>query len=388
MITKTMKVKQSSFRKLDDPFENGKSKKYIFYVKVDDVAEGIPMATNPREQKLTSSVANAIQDSLLSNDGYFHLKNRGIVISAASVHYNNTKEEVSIVFSDDFFHGDIDGGHTYKIVCLHKGEGLEQYVPFEVMTGVEDIIEQLAEARNTSVQVDQKSLAELAQRFDPIKEALEGMPFYKRIAFKQNQVGKDEETGKNLKMIDAREIVAIINMFNVESYNKSTHPTQAYSSKGKMLEAYLDNPERYRRFGNIIPGIFDLYDAIECEFANAYNDATGGRYGRKKYSGYKDNTVIGKSKFGGRDIYYKIPDGLAYPAVAAFRALVDYNAGTDKYLWKYGKDPIAVWDACKGELTTKIMNFANAIGDNPNSVGKDANIWDLAYMTVERYVET
>lgn len=98
MITKTMKVKQSSFRKLDDPFENGKSKKYIFYVKVDDVAEGIPMATNPREQKLTSAVAAAIQDSLLSNDGYFHLKNRGIVLSAESVHYNNAKEEVSIVF--------------------------------------------------------------------------------------------------------------------------------------------------------------------------------------------------------------------------------------------------------------------------------------------------
>lgn len=241
MITKTMKVKQSSFRKLDDPFENGKSKKYIFYVKVDDVAEGIPMATNPREQKLTSAVAAAIQDSLLSNDGYFHLKNRGIVLSAESVHYNNAKEEVSIVFSDSLSHGDIDGGHTYKIVCLHKGEGLEQYVPFEVMTGVEDIIEQLAEARNTSVQVDQKSLAELAQRFEPIKEALEGMPFYQRIAFKQNQVSKDEETGKKLKMIDAREIVAIINMFDVESYSKSVHPTQAYSSKGKMLEKTLSD---------------------------------------------------------------------------------------------------------------------------------------------------
>lgn len=338
MITKTMKVKQSSFRKLDDPFENGKSKKYIFYVKVDDVAEGIPMATNPREQKLTSAVAAAIQDSLLSNDGYFHLKNRGIVLSAESVHYNNAKEEVSIVFSDSLSHGDIDGGHTYKIVCLHKGEGLEQYVPFEVMTGVEDIIEQLAEARNTSVQVDQKSLAELAQRFEPIKEALEGMPFYQRIAFKQNQVSKDEETGKKLKMIDAREIVAIINMFDVESYSKSVHPTQAYSSKGKMLDTYLENPERYR-------------------------------------------------KFGGRDLCYKVPDGLAYPTVAAFRALVDYDASTGKYCWKHGKDPIAVWDACKGELTTKIMNFASAIGDNPNAVGKDANIWDLAYMTVERCVE-
>ena len=94
-----------------------------------------------------------------------------------------------------------------------------------------------------------------------------------------------------------------------------------------------------------------------------------------------------KSKFGGRDLCYKVPDGLAYPTVAAFRALVDYDAPTGKYCWKHGKDPIAVWDACKGELTTKIMNFASAIGDNPNAVGKDANIWDLAYMTVERCVE-
>ena len=28
------------------------------------------------------------------------------------------------------------------------------------------------------------------------------------------------------------------------------------------------------------------------------------------------------------------------------------------------------------------MSFANSIGDNPNAVGKDQNIWDLAYMTV------
>lgn len=50
MLEKTMVVKDSSFRKLDDPFENGKSRKYVFYVKVDDVAEGIPMTTNPRDQ--------------------------------------------------------------------------------------------------------------------------------------------------------------------------------------------------------------------------------------------------------------------------------------------------------------------------------------------------
>ena len=37
---------------------------------------------------------------------------------------------------------------------------------------------------------------------------------------------------------------------------------------------------------------------------------------------------------------------------------------------------------CKSSITSQIMNFASAIGDNPNAVGKDSNIWNLAYMTV------
>lgn len=381
MLEKTMVVKDSSFRKLDDPFENGKSRKYVFYVKVDDVAEGIPMTTNPRDQKLTSNVAKAITDSLTSNDGYFHLKNRGIVVSAQKVNYNNKTGKVTIYFENTQYHGNIDGGHTYKIVCDHKGENLDQYVQFEIMTGVEDIIENLAEARNTSVQVDEKSMAELAQKFDPIKEALEGMPFYRRIAFRQNQSSVDEETGRNEKMIDAREVVAIINMFNVDKFTGSNHPIQAYSSKAKMLSIYLSDVESYRKYVNIIPDIFDLYDGIEQEFAKAYNEA-GGKYGRKKYSGFKDGNVIAKSKFGLHELQDKIPDGIMYPVVAAFRSLVKFNESTGKYEWNSGVNPLKIWDKCKTELASKVMSFASSIGDNPNAVGKDQNVWDLAYMTV------
>lgn len=381
MLEKTMVVKDSSFRKLDDPFENGKSRKYVFYVKVDDVAEGIPMTTNPRDQKLTSNVAKAITDSLTSNDGYFHLKNRGIVVSAQKVNYNNKTGKVTIYFENTQYHGNIDGGHTYKIVCDHKGENLDQYVQFEIMTGVEDIIENLAEARNTSVQADEKSMAELAQKFDPIKEALEGMPFYRRIAFRQNQSSVDEETGRNEKMIDAREVVAIINMFNVDKFTGSNHPIQAYSSKAKMLSIYLSDVESYRKYVNIIPDIFDLYDGIEQEFAKAYNEA-GGKYGRKKYSGFKDGNVIAKSKFGLHELQYKIPDGIMYPVVAAFRSLVKFNESTGKYEWNSGVNPLKIWDKCKTELASKVMSFASSIGDNPNAVGKDQNVWDLAYMTV------
>lgn len=382
MMKQVFKVQGNTFRKLDDPFLNGKSKKYVFYVKASEVPTDIPMNTNPREQKLNSQVAKAIEDSLCSNDKAFHLKNRGIVISAASVHYNNQKEEVTIEFLDDQVHGNIDGGHTYKIVCEHKDDNLDQYVQFEVMTGVESIIEELARARNTSVQVDEKSMAELANKFDPIKEGLQGMPFYKRIAFKQNQLETDSLSGKNLKMIDARDIVAIINMFEMEHTDKKMQPTQAYSSKSRMLQVYLENPERYRRFTNIAPDIFDLFDTIETEFAEAYN-SSGGRYGRKKYSGYKDNKVVGKSKFTEQEMIYKVPDGLLYPVVGAFRTLVVYNKNTDKYEWYNGVNPIAIWNDCRLSLVKKVMDFAASIGDNPNAVGKDSNIWDLAYMTVQ-----
>jgi hypothetical protein len=284
------------------------------------------------------------------------------------------------------YHGNVDGGHTYRIVCDRIGENLDQYVPFEVMTGVEDIIESLAEARNTSVQVDQKSLAELAKHFDPIKEALEGMPFFKRIAFKQNQVTQDEETGKNFKMIDAREIVAIINMFDNLRYPQGVNPTQAYSSKAMMLNHYLDNPEAYRRYVNVIPDIFDLYDAVEVDFADAYNE-TGGRYGRKKYSGYKDGRVIDKSKFGQRELIYKVPDGFIYPTIAAFRCILEYDETSGKAFWKNDIEPIKVWDICKNELVSQIMRFAADLGDNPNSVGKNPNVWHLAYMTVKDAVQ-
>lgn len=377
----TMLCKENSFRKLDDPFDNGKSTKYMFLVKVDEVAEGIPMATNPREQSLKSSVATAIKDSLLSNDGYFHLKNRGIVLSAAAVNYNNKNNEVTIHFTNTAEHGNIDGGHTYKIICEYKDEHLNQYVQFEVMTGVEEIIEQLAEARNTSVQVDAKSMAELAKKFEPIKEGLEGMPFFSRIAFKQNQMSQDIVTGKNARMIDAREIVAILEMFDVERYNSSNHPTQAYSSKAKMLDYYLEDPEHFRKFINVMPDIFDLYDAVEQDFADAYN-ANGGKYGRKKYSGYKNDEYISKTKFCQKDIKYKIPDGIMYPVVAAFRSLLIFNDDTKKYEWKNNINPISVWDDVKVELANKVMTFAYSIGDNPNAVGKESTTWDIAYMTI------
>lgn len=86
----------------------------------------------------------------------------------------------------------------------------------------------------------------------------------------------------------------------------------------------------------------------------------------------------------GSGIYFFISvDGFMYPVVAAFRSYLQYNEETDKYEWRNGIRPEDIWNDCKKELTSSIMNFASSIGDNPNAVGKDTNIWDLAYMKVE-----
>ncbi|PEJ62414.1 abortive phage infection protein [Bacillus toyonensis] len=377
------KIPAVQFKKLEDPLGRSTKRKYVCYVHINDVPEQIPMATNPREQKLTTSVAKQIETSLTSNDGDFHVKNRGIVISAAKVVYNTKKGEMDLILDDEYEHGNIDGGHTYKIVLNHKNSGLDQYVQFEIMVGVEEIIEPLAAARNTSVQVDDKSLAELSNKFAPVKDAIGGMPFYDRIAFKQNQ--QAEIDGKKAKMIDAREIVAIISMFDKQHYVEDNHPTHAYSSKAKVLDNYLGKPDYYEVFSNIATDIFDLYDEIERDFPYAYNKS-GGRYGAKKYAGYKEKDgnpiTIAKAKFSDEPLCYKVPDGLMYPLLASFRALIGHDKETNKYFWK--KDPIHVYKNMRENLATKIMKYTDAIGNNPNTTGKDANAWDIIYMTVER----
>ncbi|HFK1711820.1 MULTISPECIES: AIPR family protein [Bacillus cereus group] len=375
-----MELSAIQFKKMEDPLGRSTKKKYICYVNVNDVPKDIPMATNPREQKLTKSVPKQIEDSLLSDDGEFHLKNRGIVISAKKVEYNTQTKKMTLLFDDFYEHGNIDGGHTYKVILQHQGKGLQQYVQFEIMVGVEDIIEPLAAARNTSTQVDEKSIAELEGKFAPIKDSIGGMPFYNRVAFKQNQ----HSDRRGVKVIDAREIVAIMTMFNIDGYGPDSHPTASYSSKAKVLTEYLKDQSEFEKMHNIAPDMFDLYSKIEMDFPFAYN-ATGGKYGAKKFSGYKEGNAVAKLKFGDEPLEYKVPDGLVYPILSAFRALVTLDEETNMYRWV--KDPFDVYEEIRVQLASKIMKFTESIGNNPNAVGKDTNAWDMMYMTVERYVK-
>ena len=99
-------------------------KKAMMYMAICDVKnlpDNIPMETNPRKQKLTMGVPKKIKASLL-DESYldFYLLNRGLCIAAADVTFNNYSNEICVSFDDFECHGDVDGGHTYKVILENR----------------------------------------------------------------------------------------------------------------------------------------------------------------------------------------------------------------------------------------------------------------------------
>lgn len=253
---------------------------YIMICDIKDIPESIPMDTNPRDQNLNTAVAKKIRASLINErSNNFYLLNRGLTISVKSIKYDNKNDIVSIEFEDYNVHGDIDGGHTYKII-LEEQENLdygEQFIKIDVLTGVEDMFQELAAARNSSVQVQDKSIAELENRFDIIKKAIENEPYFNRIYFKENGD------------MDVSDVISILNLFNIDKYpNKNENPIISYIGKGQCIKNYISIHRdygntlnnTYSKMSKVIPDIFKLYDYLEKNMRRFYsNGISNKKYG-------------------------------------------------------------------------------------------------------------
>ena len=382
----SLTFKVQSFRRIPNPYikaENGEkaAEMYIAICDVKDLPDCFPMETNPREQKMTTNVAKKIKESLLNpTELNFYLLNRGILLSAKDVSYSNYSNEMTIGFEDPEVHGNVDGGHTYKTILQNRDQldPGQQYVKLEILTGIEGIFQSLAAARNTSVQVQDKSIAELEDRFDIIKNTLASESYIKRIFFKENDTGD----------IDVADILALLNMFNIDRYSgMASFPINSYSSKKKCIDLYIADHKQYGETGanpyvkmtSIMTDIFKLYDAIEVGMNKFYRQKNpNGRYGSTR------GVVIPKvgqqlqSKFLMNEIDASSPNGFIYPILGAFRALVEEKNGV--YCWK--KNPFAVLEKVGADMVESTVSMSRSLGNNPQSVGKDQNIWKKLYMTV------
>lgn len=373
-------INVKSFKKMDDPTDELGRVKYVCYTEASSIPNEFSnwMGTNPREQKMNTNVAKRIINSLEDNQN-FHELNRGILMSVEDITYDNKTNKATIIMSDPSIHGNIDGGHTLRAILDNKEKlgGIlnNRYVFFEFITGLDSPVD-LAEARNTSVQVDMKSIEELKSSFEPIKEILKPLKFSENIAYKMNEE----------KPIDIREVIAIFLMFNQEIYPNftqagilsDTQPIQCYSGKEASLKKFINLKNRnsiVKNMSPIIKDIFDLWDKIELTFPDKANATGKYRYGTRKYSKYNGD-VIGKTTFYENNIRYIIPRGLMFPLVGAFRALVK-RTNSNVYSWI--ENPSVIWDNIGPNLASIILDEKT---ENPDVIAKNSNLWSNLFKEV------
>jgi len=380
---KTYTVKAKVYKKIEDPLMVQDIKTIIAYCNVNDLPNDIPLEnTNPRDQKMNTKVVKSIIEELKNDsDGKqrFHLLNRGILISANSVTYNNKTNEMSFELTDIEKHGNVDGGHTYRAIIENRDKlENDQYVRLEIMAGIEDFFEDLAGARNTSNQVKDRSIAELENKFEEIKDIIreKDPKFFNRIAFKENED----------KPIDIREILSIMTMFNIEEFGENNPPVKTYNSLMSGIKSYLkhyeDKANPYFKMLPIFLDFFELYNHYQENMSDYYKQATDnkGKFGALKgiKTSFDNSDSFGLHFNPDKQIKYGIPKGFIKPVIAAFAEFVEEDPATNKYRWKFDMtlaDLKKTMDDLGPTFAITTIENTQRNGNNPDKLGKDKSFW-------------
>jgi hypothetical protein len=376
-----------SFRRVESPFER---QGYHDYYAITDIAN-LPDLTgwrkiNVRDPKLSGAVPKAIRESVRANPELFVFMNRGIVLSADTVHFDNQTSEVKMTLNDPNLHGLLDGGHTYNILLEEKADiGFPQYVKVEIIAGFKrDEISELVDARNTSNQVRDQSLMQLEGKFDALKQALVSRPYADLIAYKEYELLPDG----NPKPIDVREVIAILTCFDRAHFNDHVHPIIAYRSKADALSLFRDNASHYEKIYPVAHDILELYDHVQMHLPDLYNkvrskggQVAGGKFGRLTGVTTYDGKRKAKLHFTGVESKYGVPAGFVYPVLAAFRALMVERNG--RYAWGKGLDPLKLLKGQLGETLADTIGTFALDARNPSKTGKSPVVWQACYQAAQ-----
>jgi len=376
-------VKPEHVRKITDPTNQFDT--YYALCPVEKVPDIPVEETNPREQNLKSKVAKEIKNSLLNLDGNFHLLNRGITVSVGSAVYDNKTERLRLELEKPDLHGNIDGGHTQRVIRetvgnsdweaarlrkIEIGEELkQQYVRYEIISGLSpQLLVSLAEARNTSAQVKEFALDNLAKKFEWLKAQIPDLEPV--IVYRENEK----------KPVNVRDVIALLTLFNVRLFpnNGSQYPTQAYSSKAKPLEWFDEKQDTYRTMRPILRDVLELYDYVRAKMRDIFNEQ-GGKFLKWETVDTRSSTQFYFAP--NLDaVDYRVPDGLVYPLLGAFRFLV--RERDNEMVWKVD-DTKKFYDRFGERLIRTALETVRMRGNNPNSAGKDASFWEQLYNQVK-----
>ncbi len=396
MVPQTVRVSEA--RRVNDP-NFPSAVEHILTLNVMDLPE-LPLGANPREQNTNKLIYREVEQSLLNELGTansFLGKNLGIYASAQSVE-KVSEHEYKIVFGKgesilDGLDGVINGGHTTKIILnnqasllekVEEGEEINQFVKLHVRVGYpREVLADMAGALNTTLQVPAYSLAEHADKFDWIHEALEGRPYEHAVAFKEN-------VKADIYVLD---VLAMLDLFNTVEYpnDKSKHPTVAYHQKSVVLDRYLKDPAPFARLAPILNDILTLHDIIAEEGSEKYNEYFRQNPGTQTRGGGKRLEWVDKRKkglfkfpFTGRQGDARLNRAAIYPAMAAFRWMVEDSGSSVK--WKGGFTEVRkMWDKVGPEMMKMTQETSVENARKTLAIGKSPTHYNALHAIMAKY---
>ncbi len=385
MTMKTFALKAKLARRLPDPVYGGDQKlqHHIFLVNTRDIPRDLPMEANARRPNTRKQIYRRVKESLLEGDSTFHLKNKGIVIVADLVAQKaGTHDEYTIRLNPDA-QGILDGGHTYQLIVDAQEAGElpeDQFVFVQVRTGIPiDWIPDISQGLNTSVQVQDMSLDNLAKRFEWLKELIKDTPYVDKVAWSENDEGD----------YDARDLIALLYLFNTALFPSSvSHPIAGYEKKKEALKAYEEDPASFKALTPLAKQIFELHDYVAGTARDLYNAGAldHGKRGRGaalsfvKHRAFQPTFLEQKEPF-----KTQLEDAALYPILAALRVYVERSAA-GKLKWAGGFTAVKnAWEKMAYELMLGTLNTAHEVGRSNNAIGKSRLHWDGIYKTIQNY---
>jgi len=330
-------------------------------------------------------VYKAIKDTLTDYPERFFERNRGLTLSAKDIQYDEKRRMVLVTLEDSKLHGVVDGGHTLHAILEAQRtipeDGWPAHVFFKVLTGIDpEQIAEIAGGLNRSQQVDLKSLENLKDHFDRLKEVLAPKPYASKIAYKMNED----------RPIDVREVLYYLAVFDCAAYDANTHPTHLFGRKEGIVRAFADQASGRSRgvasFDVLIskaPDILELRDQIEKKVVTEIDNIGQFKAGKKERIGSKKHKK-NELHFLGETIDGKIPLGWIMPMLGAFRANVDWNVPSGTFSWKVPVEELLV--ECLERLAACVTEIHQRENSRPEYVGRSATAWRLCYETVQNAI--
>lgn len=350
---------------------------YTMLVNFKDLPNDISLEVNPRKPKMNTAVAKKLIHAVTGTEEDFDIKNRGIVIIANNLIFNNGQVTLDLGEDRTRF-GILDGGHTYTAITENRylmPEDMNKYVKLEILVGENLDATGLADARNTSVQVSDIALFELDDKFNDVKDVLKKESYADDIAYKDN----------DNKSIPVADLLRLMYAMNIEKFaSETTAPVSAYSSKAAVFRDYKKGIDKgdgniYAKLIPLLPELVRIFEFIQRDMKKYYaefkkaNGQSSSAFGKVRGVEGAGNYHTAFSKM---DIEYQISNGFIFPIFGAFRALLKENIdGSIEFEFS----PEKVWN----KIGVNLVQNTFETDTNPQMAGKNKTLWQGNYRIVE-----